>query len=265
MDIRYFDAHSHLNFSQYDSDRDTIIARMRTEGVATITVGTNIETSQEAVVLAHTYEHLFATVGVHPTDWEKGFDREAFQSLTDEKKVVAVGECGLDYFRSQEGKEEQRALFETHITLAQEANLPLMIHGRPSKGTMDAYEDILDILKGSLADSTGDVHFFVGNTEIARRFLEQGFTVSFDGPITFTHDYDEVVQYVPADMLLAETDAPFAAPEPYRGTRNEPLYVKEVVKALARIRNEDEEKLRTQLITNVLRVFPRILSGTMES
>lgn len=257
--LKYFDAHSHLNFSQYDTDREEVIARMQKEDVWTITVGTDLKTSKEVVELAGQHEGIFATVGVHPTDWEEGFDEDTFRALVENKKVVAIGECGLDYFRDQDRKKEQKELFERHIALAHELGLPLVIHGRPSAGSMDAYEDILGVLTTHhsllATNCPGNVHFFVGNTRIAERFLDIGFTLSFDGPITFTRDYDEVVRYVPLAMLLAETDAPFAAPEPYRGKRNEPSYVQEVVSALARIRGEDEEKVREQTVQNTLKVF----------
>jgi TatD DNase family protein len=259
----YFDAHSHLNFKQFDADRDTLIARMREEGVWTITVGTDAETSQEAVALAEMHNVIFATVGIHPTDWESEFDENVFCKLAKNKSVVAIGECGLDYYRIKNDelriKEKQKDIFAKQIELAHELGLPLMIHGRPSAGTMDAYQDILDILitnnKQLATNNPGNIHFFVGNTEIAAKFLNMGFTLSFDGPITFTREYDEAVRYVPLDMLLAETDAPFAAPEPYRGARNEPLYVKEVVRALARVRREDEDIVREQTVANALRVF----------
>ena len=256
---QYFDAHSHLNFQQFDEDREKLIARMEQDQVWTICVGTGLETSKESVALAEEHKHIFATVGVHPTDWEEGFDVESYKSLAGHKKVIAIGECGLDYFRDHKHTDQQKELFQTQVHLAHELELPLMIHGRPSAGTMDAYEDILEILKTNSqklqTDNPGNVHFFVGDIVSAQQFLDLGFTLSFDGPITFTSDYDDVVRYIPLDMILAETDAPFAAPEPYRGKRNEPAFVKEVVRAIARIKNENEEKVREQLVMNVLRVF----------
>ena len=134
------------------------------------------------------------------------------------------------------------------IELANKLNKPLMLHIR------NAYEDALAILK-SHAKVKGDVHFFAGDWNIAKQFLDFGFTLSFTGVITFTHDYDEVIKNAPLDMLLSETDAPYVAPVPYRGKRNEPAYVVEVVKAIARIRGEDEEKVRTQLVANAKHLF----------
>ncbi|MBR9702711.1 TatD family hydrolase, partial [Candidatus Woesearchaeota archaeon] len=215
----------------FDEDRDEIITRMSDDDIWTIIVGTNPTTSQEAVELAQKNKHLFATVGIHPTDTEEPFDKKLFSKLAEEPSVVGIGECGFDYFRTDrdESKKTQQPLFEQHIELALEHDLPLMLHMRTSKGSMDAYEDALDILESYHARTgdkvRGNSHFFAGDTTIARRFLDIGFTISFDGPITFTTDYDDVVRYVPQDMLLAETDAPFAAPDPHRGKRNEPHYV----------------------------------------
>jgi len=253
--LQHFDIHSHLHFSDFDEDRETIIARMKEEGIATITVGTNAKTSEEAVLLAREHAHLFATIGVHPTH-DGDFDESVFARLADDSNVVAIGECGLDYFREQgtEIREQQEKLFRAHIKFAKARNLPLMIHGRPSKGTMDAYEDILAVL-ADYPGIRGNVHFFAGTVDIARRFLDIGFSLSFDGPITFTDEYDDVIKMVPGDMLMAETDAPFAAPAPYRGKRNEPTYVTFVADRLAEVRGEEKEAFRSRLVQNAVRIF----------
>lgn len=262
----YIDIHSHLHDKAFDSDREAVLSRMRESGVATITVGTDFAESQKAVSLAEKHDDVWATIGVHPTDTDgKSFNNEAFLALAKHPKVVAVGECGLDYFRLEnehakgniesidEEVDRQQGLFEEQIALAVAAKKPLMLHGRPRKGTMDAYEDMLQMLKNY--DGAGNVHFFSGDTAIAKRFLHLGFTLSFTGVLTFTHDYDEVVKYIPLDYLHAETDAPYVAPAPYRGKRNEPVYVIETVKALARIRGEAEETVKAQLIANAKRTF----------
>ncbi len=253
--LRYFDIHSHLNFPDFDEDRDAIIARMKEEGIATIVIGTETKTSEEAVALARGHTHIFATIGIHPTH-DGDFDEGVFARLADNSKVVAIGECGLDYFREQgtENKERQEKLFRAHIEFASARQLPLMIHGRPRKGTMDAYEDILMVLK-EYPGIRGNVHFFAGTPDIAKRFLDIGFSLSFDGPITFTDEYDEVIKMVPGDMLMAETDAPYAAPAPYRGKRNEPGYVTCIADRLAEVRGEEKEALREQLVQNAIRIF----------
>ncbi|GMU74472.1 MAG: TatD family hydrolase [Candidatus Campbellbacteria bacterium] len=255
MRYAYFDIHSHLNFPEFDSDRDDILARMREEGIGTITVGTGLATSREALQLAALHEHVFATVGIHPTDAEEIFDEAAFDVLANNPKVVAVGECGLDYYRDDapETKARQKELFSAHIAFAKKHDLPLMIHGRASRGSQDAYEDILSTLEGS--GCRGNVHFFAGSPDIARRFLDLGFTLSFDGPITFSRDYDEVIRLVPEDMIMVETDSPFAAPAPYRGRRCDPTMVRHVAEAIADIRGVERESMGKKLVENALRAF----------
>jgi TatD DNase family protein len=254
----YFDIHSHLNFEKYDSDREVVISKLAQEKIWTNTVGTDLTTSQEAVTLADTNEHLFATIGLHPADdASKSFDEEAFEKLVVHPKVVAIGECGLDYFRIEGDeaayKARQKREFEKQIEFAVKHNKPLMIHCR------NAYPDclvILDSFRKTFGPKLrGNFHFFTEPVETVKKVLELGFTVSFTGPITFSRELEDMVKYVPTDMMMAETDSPFAAPHPYRGQRNEPAYVKEVVAKIARIKKMELEKLREQLVDNSLSFF----------
>jgi TatD DNase family protein len=259
--INYFDIHSHLNFPQFDEDREEVIQGMKGQGIWTICVGTDSATSARAAELAKLHENIFATIGIHPTDSEEEFDKKYFTGLATNSKVVAVGECGLDYFHSNEAgsKTQQKELFEAQIEFALEHDLPLVLHGRPERGSMDAYEDILTVLHSYASEAgeklRGDAHFFVGSVDIARQFLDLGFTLSFDGPVTFAREYDEVVRYVPQDQIMAETDAPFAAPAPFRGKRNSPLYLPYIVRGLAEIRGENEEVLNQAMVANARRLF----------
>lgn len=261
--MKLIDIHSHLQFSEFDQNRDEVIAEMAVREQGTIVVGTNLETSQAAVDLADKHQNIYSTVGQHPTVGG-GFARREFVDLlnkNEDKKIVAVGECGFDFFRTsrESSYASQLAGFQSQIDLAIQFQLPLVLHGRPTAGTMNAYEDMLDLLASDRDDlpvDPGNAHFFVGNMDIAKRFLDLNFTLSFDGPITFARDYDEVIKYVPSDMIHAETDAPYAAPAPYRGQQNSPLYVDKVVKALINIRKENDLiAFRRQLITNAKRVF----------
>jgi TatD DNase family protein len=166
----------------------------------------------------------------------------------------------LDYYRDREREHipEQKKLFEAQIALAKETDLPLMLHIRPQQGTMDAYEDALVILgewKKQWPAMRGTTHFFAGTKEIARQFLDLGFHISFSGIVTIFPEYEEVVRYVPLDRILPETDAPFAAPVPYRGTRNESAYVVEVVKKIAELKNLSVEETEAQLLSNVKELF----------
>ena len=211
------------------------------------------------------------------------FDKSAYRELLKNPKVVGIGECGLDYYRcDQESVEKQKEAFIQQIELANEFDKPLMLHIRnnkedritwrfgrqvatepPSPG--NAYFDALELLKKYLKDkpayaqgfggARGDVHFFAGNWEEAKAFLDFGFTLSFTGVITFTHDYDEVIRNTPLYMIMSETDCPYVSPVPYRGKRNEPLYVTEVVKKIALIKNLPEPEVAEAIVGNAQRVF----------
>lgn len=262
--MKFFDAHSHIHGGEFDADRDEVLSRMRVAEASTITVGTYLESSKKAVELAEKEENVWATVGLHPTDTREKFDEEEYRKLVGNKKVVAIGECGLDYYwlgggENQDEKGRQLQSFVRQINFASECDKPLMLHGRPSKGTMDAYEDMLLYLEPTKKiwgqNLRGNVHFFVGDKYIAKRFLDMGFTMSFTGVITFTHDYDEVVKYIPIESILSETDCPYVTPAPYRGKRNEPAFVPEVVKRIAEIKDISFEKASEVLFKNVERVF----------
>lgn len=266
---KYFDAHTHVNFVAYNDDREETILRAKEAGVAMNVVGTQKDTSASAVALAEKYDNVYATIGLHPVHTSKSyhdvkelgeggkeftsrgevFDMATYEALGESPRVIAVGECGLDYYRVEETtKDIQSEAFIGQIELANKLAKPLMLHIR------NAYDDALEILKAH-AKVKGDVHFFAGDWAVAKKFLDFGFTLSFTGVLTFTNDYDEVVKNAPLDMLLCETDAPYVTPVPHRGKRNEPAYVVEVARAIARIRGEDEEKVATQLFANARRVF----------
>lgn len=267
--MKYFDAHTHVNFAAFKDDMDAAIQRAADVGVGMNVVGTQFDTSKACVETAEQYKDVYATIGLHPIHTGKSyhdekelgeggkaftsrgevFDAAKYERLAQSKKVIAIGECGLDYYRLEDDtKKTQEDAFVQQIELANKLVKPLMLHIR------NAYDDALAILK-SHAKVKGDVHFFAGDWNVAKQFLDFGFTLSFTGVLTFTQDYDEVVKNAPLDMLLIETDAPYVAPKPYRGKRNEPAYVVEVAKAIARIRKEDEEVVRGQLLANASRVF----------
>jgi TatD DNase family protein len=273
--MKYFDAHTHINFAAFKDDMDAAIQRATDAGVGMNTVGTQFDTSKTAVEVAEKYADVYATIGLHPihtsrshhdekelgeggrafTSRGEEFDIEKYIELGKSPKVIAVGECGLDYYRLEgDTKKTQEKAFIEQIELANRLGKPLMLHIRASQGTDDAYIDALAILK-SHAKVPGNSHFFAGSWDIARQYLEAGITLSFTGVVTFTHDYDEIVKNTPLDMLLSETDAPYVTPVPHRGKRNEPLYVIEVVRAIARIKGEDEETVREVLLANASRLF----------
>jgi TatD DNase family protein len=266
----YFDIHSHVSFADFDVDRGEVLGRMKDKNVWSITVGCDKASSGIAVATLPLYEGLFACVGQHPADNRaEKFDGNFYRTLLTNPKVVAVGECGIDYFRIKDEevrlkeKVRQVELFQKQIELALEFDKPLMIHGRPSPKTQDAYEDILETLVPykiiHRSKLRGNIHFFAGNLSIARQFIDMGFTLSFTGVITFTSDYDVVIKETPLAMILSETDCPYVTPVPYRGSRNEPIYVEEVVKKIADLKGESFEVVKLAMVRNASRVFGIIM------
>ncbi len=289
MNPKYFDIHTHVNFAVFDEDRDEVIKRAHESGVLMMNVGTQKDTCQKAILIAEQYDNCYACIGVHPIHCSKShhdeaelgegnreftsrgeeFDYDYYLELAKHPKVLAIGETGLDYYHREsvgktqeaidENVEKQKRIFLEHIRLAQEVGKPLMIHARPSKGTMDAYQDVIDILRqeamGDRQKVKANFHFFVGDIPTAQKILDLGCTMSFDGPITFARDYDELIRFLPLESIMVETDAPYASPLPHRGKRNEPSYVAEIAKAIASIRGEEENMVIEKLLENSQRIF----------
>ena len=263
--MKYIDIHSHLGFEDYGADKIDVISRMKEAGVGTIAVGADLATSIEAVKVASENQNVWACIGQHPTHNMTenevshgllGFDEFEFEKLVKNPKVVAVGECGLEYYKLVGSPEEiekikskQKEEFIKQIEFAIKYDKPLMLHIR------DAFDDAYDILKLYQGKVRGNVHFFTGKLEMAQKFIELGFTISFVGLITYIQDFNKIIKAVPLASLQAETDAPYVAPVPYRGQRNEPSYVIEVYKKIAEIRGEDPEAVRLELLRNAKRVF----------
>jgi TatD DNase family protein len=274
--MQYIDIHTHINLAAFREDEDAAIARARDAGVALVNVGTIHNTSVRAVEIASRHEHgVWATVGLHPVhtsasfhdakeigEGEKGFtskgevfDYVAYNTLAQHEKVVAIGECGLDYYRAPTDEERKRQIeaFEQQIALANDVDKPLMLHLRSGKGG-NAYKDAHALLKHH-ARVRGNAHFFAGSLEDAKLFWDIGYSTSFTGVLTFTHDYDDVVRAAPHDLIHAETDAPYVAPVPHRGQRNEPAYVVGVVARQAAVRGVGMEEWAVQLRDNAKNMF----------
>lgn len=270
--VHYIDIHSHIQFPEYDADCERIIAHMKERGIATIVIGTDIESSQKAVALADVHDNVYACIGIHPADG--AYERHEmmshpnimaqFESLIIHPKVVAIGECGLDYGkqndRPQTDRDMQRADFDVHIGLALKHDKPLMIHSRHSLDDIyDFFVEARTRYASQYSDIDkrlrGNIHFFTGTKEQALKFIAIGFTLSFTGVITFTNDYNDPLCSVPLSMIHAETDSPYVSPVPYRGTRNDPTRVSFIVEALAKVRGESLEVVKDALIDNAKRVF----------
>ncbi len=290
------DTHTHVNFQAFSKDADDVIKRALESGVWMINAGTKFETSRAAVELAENYsDGVYAAVALHPihlfehhvdlqeegasfNSSEEEFDPGAYADLVAKStKVVSIGEFGLDYFRLPAGadetaiKEHQKRVMIAHIELAKQVGKPLMIHCRPSEGTMDAYEDVLRILDdnylvsppargGEKAGVGGDgfeIHCFTGNTAIAQEFVKRGGYIALNGIITFdkTGRSDEVVKSVPLESTILETDAPYLAPLPHRGKRNEPVFVKFVAEKLAEMKGVALSEVEEVTTANARKLF----------
>ncbi|MBI2592760.1 MAG: TatD family hydrolase [Candidatus Colwellbacteria bacterium] len=277
---RLFDVHTHTQFAAYEGDSKEVIDRALSQDIWVLNVGTQKDTSLEAVKIAEGYaEGVYATVGLHPIHTEKSyhdgeelgaaptggeprlefysrredFDYGYYLNLGGNKKVVAVGECGLDYYRlSGETREKQTMVFEEQIRLAQELKKPLMIHCR------QAFTDLIEVLRsnrGRLNNPPGLVHFFTGTAYDARNLLELGFSFSFGGVVTFARDYDDALKFIPLKNILLETDAPYVSPIPFRGKRNEPANIVHIAKQVAEIKGVSLEEAERTTTDNARKLF----------
>jgi TatD DNase family protein len=250
MTTDLFDTHAHLHVPEFDGDRDALLERAREAGVRRmVTIGTEPESSREAVSLAAREADVWATVGIHPHD-AAGADAaalEAIERLAAEPRVVAIGEIGLDYFRNLSPREDQERVFRALLGLARRAGKPVVIHCR------DAHEDVLRILaEERVAEVRGIMHCFSGDVAIARRCLDLGLLVSLAGPVTYPNAraLPDVARFVPADALVVETDCPFLPPQGHRGQRNEPAYLAITAARVAALRGEPLEAVAARMTAN---------------
>ncbi len=272
------DTHSHLHFPDYDADREACLLRMQEQGIGTIVVGTTLGSSRSAIAFAEKHDNIWAAVGYHPEHFSSAF---AYQGEEDKgeysidairecamssKKVIAIGETGLDFYRMDEGidiaqaKQKQEQGFREQLQLATELDLSLVIHCR------DAFADIVRILKDEKEKGRAPrtiIHCFTGSWIDAQPLIELGCFLSFSGIITFppkkTQDPElaiqRVIERMPIDHILVETDAPFLAPVPHRGQKNEPAYVEHVAQAIAQIRGISNTDCLVQLRKNTEQAF----------
>ena len=282
MEIKYIDTHAHLNLAAFTEDIIAVTTTCRERSVTVFNVGTKESTSKKAVELAQEYDNCYAIIGLHPIQTVPGFhdeeetgegnkpfqskgeefNPEFYESLVTQKKVIGVGECGFDYWHCPpETYETQERNFIAQIEFANKHNLPLMIHtrgpkpGEESPTGRSVYLDVYDVLQ-QYAKVPFNVHFYAGTVAEAEKFFELGGTISFTGVITLAKEYAEVVRAVPLEKIHGETDCPYVAPVPHRGKRAEPWMVQEVYKKIAEIRDEDEEFVRQQLLTNARAFYP---------
>lgn len=285
---KFIDTHTHVNFQAFKKDAEEVVQRALDEGVWMINAGTMFETSRRAVEMAENYsDGVYAAVALHPIHlFEHHVDEEetSFNARGEEfnadsykdlvlrsTKVVAIGEFGLDYYRMPKGEDPERVkkiqkeVMVQHLLLAKEVDKPVMIHCRPTPGTMDAYEDILKILDPTPSPGEGrvgerlpfEIHCFTGNWPIAQEFIERGGYIALNGIVTFdkTGRSEEVAKNLPLESIILETDAPYLAPVPHRGQRNEPSYVKFVAEKIAEIKGVSYNDVAAATTKNARTLF----------
>ena len=264
---RLFDSHAHIHDRRMP-DPDGAIARMREAGMrGCVTIGTDLEESRKAVALAEEHSDVWATVGLHPhdaKDWSPRIERE-FRSLAQSDRVVAIGEIGLDFFRDLSPHDQQRSALRAQLALASELSLPVVIHSR------DAHEPCYDELEawvrdgraGRNGDPCGVLHCFSGDAELAARYVELGFMISFAGPVTYpkSEALRGAAETVPLNRIVVETDCPYLPPQSRRGQKNEPAWVAETAQLVADLRGDAAEEFAAATTANAARLFRIELNG----
>ncbi len=247
------DTHAHLNFDAFKSDYRGVIERASENDVrGIINVGSNLATSKKAIEIAKEFPGVYAAVGLHPIHVkDEDFDEASYLKLAKDKRVVALGETGLDYYYDKSLADLQKEIFQKILKISQVIGKPVILHSR------DSSEDVLSILMQENPEPRGVMHCFQGGWPYAKMILDLGMYISFTGLITFSKNYEtfEVIENTPLDRLLLETDCPYMTPEPYRGKRNEPAYVIEVAKKIAELKKIPIEKVTEQTSQNAQNLF----------
>lgn len=255
--MEFFDTHSHYNDEAYDEDRKEIIEQIYKQGITkTVVIGYNIEKSKKAIEIANDNEFIYAAIGIHPSDIGKTEQEillqiEKIKEILYNKKVVAIGEIGLDYHWEKENVELQKFAFTEQIKLANKLRLPIVIHSR------DAIMDTIEILKGKeVPKYSGILHCCVLNKDLIQTGIDAGLYISFAGPITFKNTKNtELINIVPEDRLLIETDCPYLSPEPNRGKRNDSKNIKYTAQKIAEIRGKTTEDIAQITYRNAEQVY----------
>ena len=248
------DSHAHIDDERFDADREEVVARALAAGVSLIVnIGADMASSARSVALAEKYPGIYAAVGMHPHDSQdmKETDYRQLEQWANHPKVVAIGEIGLDYHYDLSPRPVQKEVFLRQLDVARKTGKPFIIHER------EAHADMLDIIRNAARGLNGVFHCFSGSVETAREYLKMGFYISVAGPVTFPKSVKtkEVAKAVPLDRLLVETDSPYLTPQPFRGKRNEPAYVRLVAEEIANLRDISLAELAEATTANVRRLF----------
>ncbi|MBV72248.1 MAG: hypothetical protein CMH52_13060 [Myxococcales bacterium] len=254
MGTQLIDSHAHLDFDSFDHDRPAVLERAQAAGVSTvISIGTTIESSTHAAALANQHSMVFSTAGIHPHQVDAFVDEDwhHLETLWASPKVVGVGETGLDYFYDVSCRTRQKALFKKHLKAAERLDYPCIIHVR------DAFDDAFSLIENVGVGQRGIIHCFTGGKDECQRALDLGLYISLSGIVTFKNarGLRESVSMIPDDRILVETDAPFLAPVPHRGKRNEPSFVEKTARVVAELRGQSFEDLAYITTRNTERVF----------
>ncbi len=253
--MELFDSHAHYNDEKFDIDREEIIQKIYNEGITSVVnAGYSLESSRKAIEIAKKHDFIYATVGISPNDIENlPIDyKEQIIKMANEKKVVAIGEIGLDYYWNKENKEKQKQIFMEQIEIANQMNLPIVIH------TRDAIMDTLDILKNKIkCINKGVFHCCPLNIELAKEALKLDFYISIAGPVTFKNskNAEEFLKSIPIEKMLIETDSPYLSPEPVRGTRNDSRNVKYTAEKIADFKQIPVQKIAEVTYQNAKKIF----------
>nr|MBU1328486.1 TatD family hydrolase [Candidatus Omnitrophota bacterium] len=249
------DTHCHLDFKDFKDDMDAVLKRSRDSGIRfIINVGSSMEGTARSIRIAGENDFIYAAIGIHPHEADSVTENDIrlFTEFLNKPKIVAIGEIGLDYYKNISSRENQKKLFIRLLETTKPANLPLIIHNR------DAHTDMIDILKDIIGSSvSGVMHCFSGDEKFLKICLDMGFFISFTCNITYKNadKLREIVKLVPMDRLLVETDAPFLAPQDFRGKRNEPMYVRYVAEEVAMIKGMSFEETAKITTDNAIRLF----------
>jgi TatD DNase family protein len=260
LTIQLIDTHAHLDMTEFDRDRDEVISRALAAGVTKIiTVGTDVTSSGRAISLAEKYPQIYAAVGVHPHDADRAESTFLAQlsELTKHPKVVAIGETGLDFYRNYSSKEAQFNALHGQLELAAELNLPIIIHARQAVREMiETLGDWVKRHKDTSGRPRGVIHCFSENEQIAHKYIDMGFYISFTGYVSYPQSRaPAVAKKLPIDRIMVETDCPFLTPQKYRGKRNEPSYVALTAETLANALGMPLDKFAEQTTENAKRLF----------
>jgi len=250
-----FDTHAHYDDERFDEDRDTLLKQLHQEGISYIlNASASPESLEDSIELSEKYPFIYAALGIHPHDADKMNEDliDKIRVLSKKDKVVAIGEIGLDYYYDNSPRDTQKYWFERQIELAKELKLPIIIHDR------DAHEDTVNILKKTDAGQVGGIfHCFSGSAQMALDMIKLNMYISIGGPVTFKNARKtiEVVQAVPLEKLLVETDSPYLSPEPFRGKRNNSGYLVHIIRKIAEIKGISESEVAEATLANAKKVF----------